>query len=174
MNKQQAYKAMLGLRLKETYEDLIHYLQTDQEIIRYPDRYAKQLRESPYLTQLDGEGLGAMQEQQERQFREEQRENTIRQVASTSTQSVSQIRAEMAHRESFSQTDTAAPPDVKMSAAADTQTEDPVMVNSGTGTDNDPPPPPPGAGAIRMDRGTSPLPPHHHTVHLNNLSLIHI
>ena len=166
MSKQSAYKAMIGLRLKETYEDLINYLLTDQEVIRYPDRYAKQLRESPYLTQLDGEGLGEMQEQQERQFREQQRENTIRQVASTSNQSVSQLKAERVHRETFSQTDTAPPPDVKMNATTDTQTDNPVTVSSGTGTDDLPPPP--GAGAIRMDRGTSPLPPPHHYEHLNN------
>jgi len=164
MNSTAAYKAMLGLRKKETYEALINYLLTDQEVIRYPDRYAKQLRESPYLTQLDGEGLGQMQDQQERQFREQHRENTIRQVASTSNQSVSQVKADIAHRETFSQTE-AATPDVKMGATTDTQTDDPVMVNSGTGTDNDPPPP--GAGAIRTDRGTSPLPPPHHYVHMN-------
>jgi hypothetical protein len=164
MNSTKAYKAMLGLRKKETYEALINYLLTDQEIIRYPDRYAKQLRESPYLTQLDGEGMGEMQEQQERHFKEEQRENTIRQVASTSNQSVSQIKADIAHRETFSQTETATP-DVKMGATTTTQTDDPVMVNSGTGTDDDPPPP--GAGAIRTDRGTSPLPPPHHYMHMN-------
>ena len=40
-------KAMIGLRKKDTYEELINYLHTDQEIIKYPNRYAKQLRESP-------------------------------------------------------------------------------------------------------------------------------
>ena len=156
-------KATIGLRKKDTYEELINYLLTDQDVVRYPDRRAKQLRESPYLTQLDGEGLGEMQDHQERQFREEQKQNVIRQVASTSSKSVSQIKAESAHRESFSQTD-ATTPDVKMSATADTQTEEPVMVDSGTGSD---PPPPPTAGAVRMERGTSPLPPPHHYMHLN-------
>ena len=156
-------KAMIGIRKKDTYEELINYLLTDQEVIRYPNRYAKQLRESPYLTQLDGEGLGEMHEQQERQYMEEQKENTIRQVASATSKSVSQIKAETAHQESFSQT-PAATPDVKMSATSDTQTDDPVMAESGTGTD---PPPPPTAGAIRMERGTSPLPPEHHYVHMN-------
>ena len=166
MSPTTGYKAMIGLRKKDTYEELINYLHTDQEIIRYPDRYAKQLRESPYLTQLDGEGLGEMQEQRERQFIEEQRENTIRQVASATNKSVSQIRAETAHRESFSQTETVAP-DVKMSATSDTQTDNPVMANSGTGTDDNPPRP--GAGAMRTKMGGSgPLPPQHHYEHLNS------
>ena len=70
-------KATIGLRKKDTYEELINYLLTDQDVVRYPDRRAKQLRESPYLTQLDGEGLGEMQDHQERQFREEQKQNVI-------------------------------------------------------------------------------------------------
>ena len=176
MSNTSGYKAMLGLRLKDTYEELINYLLTDQEVIRYPDRYAKQLRESPYLTQLDGEGLGLMQDQQEKQFKEEQKENVIRQVAGTSTKSVSHLKAEAAHQESFSQTDAVDPGDVKMGATAQTQTDDPVMVSSGTGTDYDPPPPPSRANPIKTSRTTStepipypqpsPLPPQHHYVHL--------
>ena len=53
-----------GLRKKETYSELIDYIQNDQDIIRYPDRAAKQLRESPYLTQLDGDGMMDMQTQE--------------------------------------------------------------------------------------------------------------
>jgi len=44
---------IIGLRKRPTYEEAINYLQTDQEIIRYPNRVAKQTRESPWMTQLD-------------------------------------------------------------------------------------------------------------------------
>ena len=44
-----------GLRKRPTYEEAINYLQNDQEIIRYPNRAAKQLRESPWMTVLDGD-----------------------------------------------------------------------------------------------------------------------
>ncbi len=60
-----------GLRKKDTYEELINYLLNDQEKINYPNRYAKQLRESPYLTQLDGEGMGEMELQQEKKNNEQ-------------------------------------------------------------------------------------------------------
>ena len=58
------HRLAFGLRKKETYEELVNYLLNDQEVIKYPNRYAKQLRESPYLTQLDGEGMGQMELQQ--------------------------------------------------------------------------------------------------------------
>ena len=52
-----------GLRKRDTYEELINYLLTDQDKVKYPDRRAKQIRESPYLTQLDGEGMRTMEQQ---------------------------------------------------------------------------------------------------------------
>ena len=39
-----------GLRKRPSYEEAINYLQNDQEIIKYPNRAAKQLRESPWMT----------------------------------------------------------------------------------------------------------------------------
>ncbi len=36
-----------------------------QEIIKYPDRFAKLFRNHPYITQLDGEGGLDIQNQQE-------------------------------------------------------------------------------------------------------------
>ena len=44
-----------GLRKRPSYEEAINYLQNDQEIIKYPNRAAKQLRESPWMTVLDGD-----------------------------------------------------------------------------------------------------------------------
>ena len=43
-----------GLRARPNYAQLIDYLQNGQETIRYPKRFAKQMRNSPYMTQLDG------------------------------------------------------------------------------------------------------------------------
>ena len=36
-----------GLRLKPNYDQHVQYLQYDQELIQYPDRWAKRIRESP-------------------------------------------------------------------------------------------------------------------------------
>ena len=48
----------VGLRERPSYDQLIGYLQGGQEKIRYPDRFAKRVRESPQLSNLlDGEGF---------------------------------------------------------------------------------------------------------------------
>ena len=45
-----------GLRERPNYEDLVNYLATEKPKTNYPfDRTATILRNSPYLTQLDGE-----------------------------------------------------------------------------------------------------------------------
>ena len=53
-----------GLKKRETYDEIIDYLEHGQEKIKYPYRKAKQLRESPYLTNLldvDGDGVLEME-----------------------------------------------------------------------------------------------------------------
>ncbi len=83
-----------GLRERPNYDELINYLQTGQETIRYPDRFAKLLRESPYLTQLDGQGMEEMDGQQRQIKRHEQLMNAIEQVASNTKQSRHLLQAE--------------------------------------------------------------------------------
>ena len=47
-----------GLKKRDTYNELIDYIQFGQEKITYPDRFAKRIRESPQISNLlDGEGL---------------------------------------------------------------------------------------------------------------------
>ena len=53
-----------GLRKKDTYEQMIDYLQNDQELIKYPNRYYRQLRDSPWLSQIDGEDQNEIEAQQ--------------------------------------------------------------------------------------------------------------
>ena len=53
-----------GLHKRPTYEGLINYLQNEQETIQFPNRAAKQARNHPYLTQLDGDDYAHMTEQQ--------------------------------------------------------------------------------------------------------------
>ena len=48
----------VGLRERPSYDQLIGYLQGGQEKIKYPDRFAKRVRETPQLSNLlDGEGF---------------------------------------------------------------------------------------------------------------------
>ena len=67
-----------GLRKRPTYEGLINYLANEQEMIQYPDRTAKQMRNHPYLTQLDGDDYDHMTEQQLAILRAKMSEDKIR------------------------------------------------------------------------------------------------
>ena len=82
-----------GLRLKPNYDQYVHYLQYDQQILKYPDRWAKQIRESPYLTQLDGDGYIELQKQQENAQQYQERERQIQRVAQMLRSSTANVRA---------------------------------------------------------------------------------
>jgi hypothetical protein len=71
-----------GLRRRPTFEAIVDYLTYGQETIRYPDRFAKIIRNHPYLTQLDGEGMMEMQEQQENAWKQQEKENRIKMLKS--------------------------------------------------------------------------------------------
>jgi hypothetical protein len=70
-----------GLRKRPTYEGLINYLANEQEMIQYPDRTAKQMRNHPYLTQLDGDDYDHMTEQQLNILRAKMNEDKINEQA---------------------------------------------------------------------------------------------
>ena len=75
-----------GLRKRDTYNELIDYLQFKQEKIIYPDRFAKRLRESPQISNLlDGEGLGKgdLEEQEKNRIKEVLKEAAIIQAGGT-------------------------------------------------------------------------------------------
>ena len=74
-----------GLRKRESYDEIVDYLENKQEKIKYPNRFAKQIRNSPQLSNLldnGGEGLVEMEEQQQRAMQHEQAEQAVRQAAS--------------------------------------------------------------------------------------------
>ena len=75
-----------GLRKRESYDEIVDYLENKQERIKYPNRLAKQLRNSPQLSNLldnGGEGLVEMEEQQQRAMQHEQAEQAVRQAGGT-------------------------------------------------------------------------------------------
>ena len=75
-----------GLRKRDTYNELIDYIQFGQEKITYPDRFAKRIRESPQISNLlDGEGLGKgdMEEQQLNHMKEILKEFAVREAGGT-------------------------------------------------------------------------------------------
>jgi hypothetical protein len=75
-----------GLRKRESYDEIVDYLENKQEKVSYPNRFAKQIRNSPQLSNLlDGEGMGAveMEEQQQKAMEHEQAEQAVRQAGGT-------------------------------------------------------------------------------------------
>ena len=82
-----------GLRKRPTFEAIVDYIANKQETTPYPNRMAKQLRNHPYLTQLDDYGMMEMEMQQERANEEQYKEQTIRHIVETSGSSAPEIRA---------------------------------------------------------------------------------
>ena len=84
-----------GLKKRETYDEIIDYLQNRQEKIKYPDRTAKRLRNSPQLSNLlDGNGGGSeeMDKQQSMQIKEMEKENVVRNMASQANETAQVLR----------------------------------------------------------------------------------
>ena len=72
-----------GLHQRPTFEGIIDYLANGQEKVKYPNRQAKQIRNHPYLTQLDGIGMFEMQEQQENAWKEQEKERLVKEMGVT-------------------------------------------------------------------------------------------
>ena len=63
------------LKRRQSYAEVIDYIENDKDKIKYPDRTAKQLRNTFELSQLDGVGMQIMEEQQFRQMKEREKTN---------------------------------------------------------------------------------------------------
>ena len=82
-----------GLRKKPTYDELIQEIGDKQDKIKYPDRFATQLRNSPYLSQFDGDGALDLQDQENAILKQQMMENEIRRVAATTGQTAQVLRS---------------------------------------------------------------------------------
>ena len=74
----------VGLHKTATCNDLIDHIVNDKDKIVYPNRFAKQLRSSFSLSQLDGEGMRQMEIQQINAMKEQQKEHILKQFAMNS------------------------------------------------------------------------------------------
>ena len=85
-----------GLRKRSDYDELVDYILFKQPKIKYPDRTAKFIRESPQLSNLlDGEGMGveALKQQQLNRMKEEQKQHAIIESASESSGTAQELRS---------------------------------------------------------------------------------
>ena len=89
-----------GLKKRQSYEELIDYLQHGQEKIQYPNRKALKLRNSPYLAFLDGEGVVEMEKQQSKMMHEQEKDRAITRASMASGESYRQIATQTEDRSS--------------------------------------------------------------------------
>ena len=85
-----------GLKQRKTYDELVDYLESGQEKIKYPDRFAKFLRESPEISNLlDGEGIDyeTVVDQQKKRLAYQEIQNRIRITAATQNETHAHTRA---------------------------------------------------------------------------------
>ena len=79
-----------GLRKRPQFEQIVNYIANDQETIKYPNRMAKQIRNHPFMTQLD---FFDMQEDQHRSWEEQVRQREAAQLAGAMGLTAAQARA---------------------------------------------------------------------------------
>ena len=82
-----------GLKHRQTYDEVIDYIENDKDKIQYPDRTAKQVRNTFELSHLDGVGMQLMEQQQFREMKEREKEHLLRHIASTTGVSSTEARA---------------------------------------------------------------------------------
>ena len=70
-----------GLRKRQSYDELVNYIETDPNKIRYPDRTATFIEKSHYMKHLGGEDYIEMEQQQLRASKEKLKEAIIMDMA---------------------------------------------------------------------------------------------
>ena len=70
-----------GLRRKQTYEEIIYYIENDPDKIQYPNRAAKYLRNTFQLSQLDGMGQALLEQQEMNEMAERVKDYQLKELA---------------------------------------------------------------------------------------------
>ena len=134
----------MGLRKKPTFNEVIDYITSGQEVIKYPNRYFRQLRDSPWLTQIDGEDSINIEVQQLNQAKIVQRDTIIREVAKDTGTGAAEGRVHNHithnHTNNTYVGGPSAPPPPPPSTSSGSQTDHPLKQSTGTGSDYAPPP----------------------------------
>ena len=83
-----------GLKKRDTYDEIVAIIQTDRTKIRYPNRTALQMTNSPYMKKVDDETMMDMESQQNRMAKETLKNLLLRQQSSLTGVSHAELRAE--------------------------------------------------------------------------------
>ena len=109
---------MQSLRKRPTYNEVVNYLENEQPKIKYPDRRATFLRNSPYLSQFDGDSWIDLDEQEQDINKEKLKQLQLRELASTQGQT-HQLLSARTQRYSIASSYSGAPSDGYDSAVVD-------------------------------------------------------
>ena len=91
--------AMHGLRVRRQYEALINVaVPYGLGIINFPNRNASFLRNGFIMSQLDGEGMGTIERQQEMASKGAYKEHLLKQIATNTGANIHDLRNE-SHQE---------------------------------------------------------------------------
>ena len=82
-----------GLRRKQTYEEIIDYIENDPDKTQYPNRAAKYLRNTFQLSQLDGMGQALLEQQEANEMAERVKDYQLKELADQNETSVRTERA---------------------------------------------------------------------------------
>ena len=83
-----------GLQRRESYDEIVALLETDHTKIKYPNRVALQILNSPYMRRLDAETLMDMQNQQDRISKGKLKELVLQEVGKQTGTPYVQVRAQ--------------------------------------------------------------------------------
>ena len=86
-----------GLKKQPTYNELINYIGEKQEKIKYPNRDATFIRNSPYLSQFDGDSVLDLQEQENKINKKKLMEIEIKKLASDTHDTAQALRINRKH-----------------------------------------------------------------------------
>ena len=72
---------MQTLRKRLSYDEMVDYVENDKQKIKFPNRQATFLRNSPFLSQFDGDSFIDLEEQENKMNRERLKEVAVRNLA---------------------------------------------------------------------------------------------
>ncbi len=81
---------MQTLRKRLSYNEMVNYIETDKEKLKFPNRQATFLRNSPFSSQFDGDSFIDVEEQENKMNRERLKEDEIKKI-SAETKTTAQI-----------------------------------------------------------------------------------
>jgi hypothetical protein len=73
-------KIFQGLKKRPTFNEIVGYLETEQQILKYPDRTATRIKDDPYYTNLDGQGGLSLGEQSKKLQKEQMRQLELNKI----------------------------------------------------------------------------------------------